>query len=46
MHLFNMGSSTTMLGDVYEPLVGPGNLLIVTSGYGDLATVRWVLDLA
>ncbi|HEV7251842.1 MAG TPA: SIS domain-containing protein [Mesorhizobium sp.] len=46
MRLFHMGFSVMTVGDVYAPPVGPGDLLIVTSGPGELATVGTVMDLA
>ncbi|MCR4282431.1 MAG: SIS domain-containing protein [Bauldia sp.] len=46
MRLFHMGRDAHVVGDMTTPPIGPGDLLIVTSGTGDLATADTFLDIA
>src|SRR6476660_1908531 len=40
MRLFHMGRDAHVVGDMTTPPLGPGDLLIVTSGQGQLATAE------
>lgn len=40
MRLFHMGLAVAVAGDMTTPLVGPGDLLLVSAGPGELATVQ------
>ena len=46
MRLFHLGLDAHVVGDMTTPPIGPGDLLIVTSGRGDLATANTFLDVA
>jgi 6-phospho-3-hexuloisomerase len=46
MRLFHMGRDAHVVGDMTTPAVGPGDLLIVTSGKGHLATAETLIDIA
>ena len=46
MRLFHMGRDVHVVGDMTTPPVGPGDLLIVSSGPGELATAEVLVDIA
>jgi len=46
MRLFHMGRDVSVWGDMTMPPVGPGDLLFVTAGPGDLPTARVLVDIA
>ena len=46
MRLFHMGRDAHVVADMTTPPVGPGDLLIVTSGQGHLATAEVLMDIA
>jgi len=46
MRLFHMGRDAHVVGDMTTPPIGAGDLLIVTSGTGDLATADTLLTIA
>lgn len=46
MRLFHMGRDAHVVGDMTTPAVGPGDLLVVTSGTGHLATAETLIDIA
>src|SRR5271170_8503329 len=46
MRLFHMGRDVSVWADMTTPPVGPGDLLIVSAGPGDLATARVLVDIA
>ncbi len=46
MRLFHMGRDAHVVGDMTTPPVGPGDLLVVTSGTGHLATGKTLMDIA
>lgn len=46
MRLFHMGRNVSVWADMTTPPVGPGDLLIVSAGPGDLATARVLADIA
>ena len=46
MRLFHMGRDAHVVGDMTTPPVGPGDLLIVTSGPGLLPTAEALVDIA
>lgn len=46
MRLFHMGRDAHVVGDMTTPPLGPGDLLIVTSGLGHLATAEALVEIA
>ena len=46
MRLFHMGRDVHVVGDMTTPPVGPGDLLIVTTGQGELPTAEALVDIA
>jgi 6-phospho-3-hexuloisomerase len=46
MRLFHMGREVAVWGDVTTPPVGPGDLLIVSAGPGNLATAAVLVEIA
>jgi 6-phospho-3-hexuloisomerase len=46
MRLFHMGRDVSVWGDMTTPPVGPGDLLFVSAGPGDLRTARVLVDIA
>ena len=46
MRLFHMGLDVSIAGDVFAHRVGPGDLVLVTSGPGELPTMRTIMQLA
>ncbi len=46
MRLFHMGRNVSVWGDMTTPPVGPGDLLFVSAGPGDLPTARILVDIA
>src|SRR6202043_2081593 len=46
MRLFHMGRDAHVVGDMTTPPLGPGDLLIVTSGQGQLATAEALVEIA
>ncbi len=46
MRLFHMGRDVAVWGDMTAPAVGPGDLLIVSAGPGELATARTLVGIA
>ena len=46
MRLYHMGRDAHVVGDMSTPPIGPGDLLIVTSGQGALPTADTFLDIA
>ena len=46
MRLFHMGRNVAVWGDMTTPEVGPGDLLFVSAGPGELATARTLADIA
>ncbi len=46
MRLFHMGRDVSVWGDMTTPPVGPGDLLFVSAGPGDLATAKILVDIA
>jgi 6-phospho-3-hexuloisomerase len=46
MRLFHMGRNVAVWGDMTTPVVGPGDLFIVSAGPGDLATARTLAGIA
>lgn len=46
MRLFHMGRDVSVWADMTAPAVGPGDLLIVSAGPGDLATARTLVGIA
>ena len=46
MRLFHMGRDVAVWGDMTTPPVGPGDLLFVSAGPGNLATAATLVDIA
>ncbi|HTW29761.1 MAG TPA: SIS domain-containing protein [Acetobacteraceae bacterium] len=46
MRLFHLGLDVAMVGDMTAPALGPGDLLILSSGTGQLATAMALLEVA
>ena len=46
MRLFHMGRGVSVWGDMTTPPVGPGDLLFVSAGPGNLATAAVLVDIA
>src|SRR5271168_1419719 len=46
MRLFHMGRDVSVWGDMTTPPVGPGDLLFVSAGPGQLATAQVLVDTA
>ena len=46
MRLFHMGRAVAVWGDMTTPPVGPGDLLFVSAGPGNLATAATLVDIA
>lgn len=46
MRLFHMGVAVHVVGDMTTPRIGADDLLIVSSGPGDLATAETLVDIA
>lgn len=46
MRLFHMGRDVAVAGDMTTPPLGPGDLLLVTSGPGELASVNALMQVA
>jgi 6-phospho-3-hexuloisomerase len=46
MRLFHLGRNVAMVGDMTTPPIGPGDLLIVSAGPGDFATVTGLMGVA
>lgn len=46
MRLFHVGLDVHVVGDMTTPPIGPGDLLIITSGTGELATAATLLEIA
>ena len=46
MRLFHLGRDVAVWGDMTMPPIGPGDLLFVSAGPGDLATARVLVEIA
>lgn len=46
MRLYHLGRDAHMVGDMATPPIGPGDLLLISAGPGDFATVQALMGIA